>query len=245
MSHAGILQDLRVLITSVREREKGQLQKVAAEQGAVIVGAVTAHDPPHLIITRRVGSPKYFAALRLNAATPVVTPEWLAASVREGRRLTYAHHRAGAFHGLVICFSGLAVADKNKLAEAVTRGGGVHSPALSKDCTHLVTVSTDSDKYRFAQRYDIPCVKPEWLVASAAAGCCHEEKAYPVAPTVLHPKNFQRENSIMLLGEQGTSSGFGEQTTTTSGKEGGAAIESRQVSQLATHVVHISFINVY
>ena len=28
------------------------------------------------------------------------------------------------------------------------RNGGQHSPALDKKCTHLVTNSTDSEKYR-------------------------------------------------------------------------------------------------
>jgi len=223
MEKAGIMQDIRILCTSLRDKEKVNLQKIAAGQGAVVLSTATSNDPPHVIVTRRVGSPKYFSALRRNPRTPIVTPEWLTESVRKGQCLPFFDFAAGAFYGLIICFSGLPVAEKKALAKEVARLGGIHSPALSRECTHLVTVSTDSDKYKFAQNNKIPCLTPAWLTESAEAGWCQEERRYPVATksgVVNSVSALQRENSLMpgdnganqsLLGD-GTSSfseGFG------------------------------------
>lgn len=54
----------------------------------------------------------------------------------------------GPFHGLTVCLSGLSASKKQELATLVVRGGGAHSPALDKKCTHLATNSADSEKYR-------------------------------------------------------------------------------------------------
>jgi hypothetical protein len=181
MSAPKLLQDIRILCTNLSSRERDQIQRTAAQQGAVALAAAAAHDPPHVVITRRAGSPKYLAVLKRNPATPVVTPEWLNESVRVGQRLGYEGFRAPAFCGLLVCFSGLTIAQKNELAAAVLAQGGSHSPSLHADCTHLVTTSTDSDKFRFAVRSGIPCVAPRWLADSAAAGWAQDERQYGVA----------------------------------------------------------------
>jgi topoisomerase (DNA) II binding protein 1 len=179
-SNTQILHDLRILITGVSTNERGSLVKLAKHQGAVLLSAATANDPPHVVMTRRVGTPKYFATMRHRPSTPVVTPEWLNASVSAGKRLPYADFAAGPFQGLIVCFSGLPVQEKNRLAALVTSRGGKHSPSLSTECTHLVTVSKESDKYRFAQRHGIACLRPDWFEETVAKGWCQEEKAYAV-----------------------------------------------------------------
>lgn len=181
-SSAQILHDLRILITGVSTNERSSLIKLAKQQGAVLLSAATANDPPHVVMTRRVGTPKYFVTMRHRPNTPVVTPEWLNASVSAGKRLAYADFAAGPFQGLLLCFSGLAVHEKNRLAALVTSRGGKHSPSLSTECTHLVTVSKESDKYRFAQRHGITCLHPDWLEESVAKGWCQEEMGYAVDP---------------------------------------------------------------
>lgn len=70
--------------------------------------------------------------------------------VQAGRLQDYDSFRVGPFGGLTICFSGLSAGRKTMLAAVVMRGGGVHSPALDKKCTHLVTSTTSSEKYRWA-----------------------------------------------------------------------------------------------
>lgn len=207
----------RVLVTAVHPREREDVSERLVAAGVEVLSAFSNRDPPHLVITRSVRSPKYRALMRVHPHTPVVTPDWLAASVQvriaswasrfvqclaaerpvphsvvkhgtqvEGRGTSYSkrpfpaacpwpgphapasmfnppglfpapqagtqqpydNFRAGPFMGLAVCLSGFNAAQKAALATIVTRGGGVHSPALDRRCTHLVTSSTESEKYR-------------------------------------------------------------------------------------------------
>ena len=55
-----------------------------AECGGEVVAAVRASDPPHVVLTRSVRSPKYRGLMRVAPHTPVVTPDWLTASLQVG-----------------------------------------------------------------------------------------------------------------------------------------------------------------
>lgn len=198
---ADLLAGQWVLVTAVKPAEREQLAATVEHCGGVPLSSFSSRDPPHLVITRSVRSPKYRALLRLHPHTPVVTPEWLAASTQAswgklaprslvsqahtrirrrhaianprglarrapaatlpaaaaaapippppqaGRLLPLDCYRVGPFHGLTVCLSGLSAASKAELAAAVAAGGGQHSPALDKKCTHLVTNSTGTAKY--------------------------------------------------------------------------------------------------
>jgi hypothetical protein len=181
MTSQKLLHDMRILCTSLTATENEYVTNLAREQGAVVLTAATATDPPHVFIARRVGTPKYHRVLRNNPSTPVVTPDWLTASVAAGQRLSHAEYALKAFAGLTICFSGLPVPEKERLAQDVVAHGGRHSPSLSKHCTHLLTQSTKSDKYSFAKNHGIPCLHPSWLEDSVAAGWCQDERRYIVA----------------------------------------------------------------
>lgn len=174
------LQDIRVLFTFLKAEEKEYLTKLARQEGAVVLSSPSPVDPPHVLIARRVATSKYHLVRRINRKIPVVIPEWLTSSVQAGKLLPYDEFQVSMFHGLTICFSGLSVGEKNRLAKEVTSRGAKHSPMLSKACSHLVTVTTDSDKFRFAQEQKIPCVLPAWLEESIEAGWCLEEKRYAI-----------------------------------------------------------------
>lgn len=145
-------EGFEVLITAVHPSEREALQAVAREHGIQLLAAAGAARPPHLVITKSVRSPKYRAVVRADPSVPVVTPSWLLACVKEGRRLGYEGYRVGPFTGLTICFSGISASRKAALARQVQAVGGTHSACLDKKCTHLVTASTESDKYRRAGR---------------------------------------------------------------------------------------------
>ncbi|KAL4440616.1 hypothetical protein ABPG75_003617 [Micractinium tetrahymenae] len=173
----------RVLVTAVHPREREQVAERLVAAGAEVLSAFSIRDPPHLVITRSVRSPKYRALMRAHPHTPVVTPDWLAASVQAGTQQAYDSFRAGPFLGLTVCLSGFNAPTKAALAAAVARGGGAHSPALDKKCTHLVTTSTSSEKYKFASRENIPVVTTKWVEDSERAGWCLDEAAYGLADT--------------------------------------------------------------
>lgn len=75
----------RVLVTAVHQREREQVAERLVAAGAEVLSAFSIRDPPHLVITRSVRSPKYRTLMRAHPHTPAVTPDWLAASVQVGQ----------------------------------------------------------------------------------------------------------------------------------------------------------------
>lgn len=136
-----------VLCTAVHSAEREALAEVCRAHGIQLLTGVRK-TPPHVVVTRTVRSPKYRLVMRTSPEVPAVSPDWLLACARQGRRLGYDGYRLGPFTGLLVCFSGLSQSKKAALAKQVQAGGGLHSACLDKKCTHLVTISTDSDKYK-------------------------------------------------------------------------------------------------
>lgn len=175
-----LFQDLRILFTFLSEKEKSSLVQICRDEGAVVLVSPKPNDPPHVIVTRRVGSPKYCAVLKRHARTPVVSPEWIENCMKVRRRIPYSQYAVGPCYGLKICLSGFNSQDKSALIRLIQEHGGTHSPSLTKQCTHLVAASSDSEKYVFARRHKIPCISKAWLRESVQSGWCKEESHYPV-----------------------------------------------------------------
>ena len=202
MVSSKILQDLRILCSSLHSSEREAIPELARKQGAVVLSVVSPVDPPHVLITRRVATAKYTLVRRINPHTPVVLPKWLTSSIDAGKVLPYEDFALGVFHGLNICFSGLSVDEKNKLANDVVSRGARHSPALSTKCTHLITVSTDSEKYKFAKAHKIPCLLPAWLEESIAEGYCLDERKYSIDKQSGSGANKDSTNIIAASGRE-------------------------------------------
>lgn len=83
-----------------------------------------------------------------------------------GHLLPYDSHRVGPFLGLVVCLSGLLASHKATLAAVIAAGGGLHSPALDKKCTHLVVDAPEGAKYKCAWQNPAAacsCVLRSWI----------------------------------------------------------------------------------
>jgi len=194
-SVGSLLQSIQILVTGVPEKEKRCLHDIAKSQGAVILSTANANDPPHVVITRTVGSPRYFTILKRNASIPIVTPEWLKFSIEQDTRLPYSDFAAGVFQGLVICFSGLSVPEKKEFSKHVESEGGRHSPVLDRTCTHLVTDSTHSDKFLYAQLHGIYTITPAWIEESLSAGRCIDPAKYLITKALPSQPHSQQQNS--------------------------------------------------
>jgi len=175
-----LFRELKILFTSLSEKERKDVQVLCRQGGGHVVSSITPNDPPHVVVTRRVGSPKYCSVLRKHPMTPVVSPEWMKASVEQKKRLPYAQFAVGPCYGLKICLSGFHPEEKAKLAGFVEKNGGTHSPSLTKHCTHLVSSSKSSEKYVFAEKQGIVCASVEWLLESIRGGWCKDTSSYPV-----------------------------------------------------------------
>ncbi|KAI9138662.1 hypothetical protein BKA69DRAFT_761693 [Paraphysoderma sedebokerense] len=65
--------------------------------------------------------------------------------------------------GHLICCSGYSRGLKGEIHEKVKEMGGEYTSALRETVTHLVTESTQSEKYRAAIKYNIAGVSMEWI----------------------------------------------------------------------------------
>lgn len=190
-----LFRELRILFTSLSEKERSELENLCITGGGHVVTAITPNDPPHVVVTRRVGSPKYCNVLRKHPMTPVVSPEWIKNSLEQKKRLPYSQYAVGPCYGLKICLSGFSPEEKSKLAELVQKNGGTHSPSLTKHCTHLISTSKTSEKYVFAQKQGIACANAEWLVESIKGGWCRDTTPYPVKDSLPGDKSsLERKN---------------------------------------------------
>ena len=145
-----LLPSYQIVVTSVSRAEREALAALVAEHGATLVAGVNSGDPPHVLITRSVLSPKYRALMRSHPEVPVVTPDWLTESAAKGKLQHKATFRVGAFMGLTICLTGLNAAAKAATSRSIAQEHGRHSASLDRHCTHLVAHTTASDKYRCA-----------------------------------------------------------------------------------------------
>jgi hypothetical protein len=86
----GLFDNLRALFTSLGSSERQELEELWEQNGGKVVATVTPNDPPHVMITRRVGSAKYVSLMRRHPNTHVVPPEWIRKSVEMKKKQPYS-----------------------------------------------------------------------------------------------------------------------------------------------------------
>ena len=79
-----LLEGYGILCTAVHSREREEMARQVELWGGEFLSTFSVRDPPHLVITRSVRSPKYRALLRAHPHTPAVTPEWLSSCAQAG-----------------------------------------------------------------------------------------------------------------------------------------------------------------
>ncbi|RKP18451.1 BRCT domain-containing protein [Rozella allomycis CSF55] len=113
-----------------------------------------------------------FGQFAVEHGIPIVTCEWLDAVVNGG----------SVKQGCLISISG-PIFDKRErgvLKELIEGHGGVYTPDLKKDCTHLVTCTTEGLKYQFAKKWRIKTVDRRWVSESVATGVLLDAEMFPV-----------------------------------------------------------------
>ena len=132
--------------------------------------------PPQHLVADTVLSEKYLAAVTWRI--PVVSYEWVEASLTNGEPIDEEEYLLRPLHRLVICLSGLSfsTADRHSIEALVQREGGAYSASLDRHCTHLVTDSASGDKYMKccaeSTLQHVRIVTPAWLADSIARGAC-------------------------------------------------------------------------
>ncbi|KAJ3061881.1 hypothetical protein HDU98_002229 [Podochytrium sp. JEL0797] len=157
-----------VAATGIEIADQDRIKTLCGVIGAEFRPSLTS-STTHLI-ANGPGTQKYTVASTLK--TPIVRASWIEACaalhLSLKRRLGVAditndHRFFKALDGLAICLTGFDL-DRRSIIEAqVTSLGARFAPDLTKDCSHLIAVSTAGKKYEFAVKHGLCIVDAEWV----------------------------------------------------------------------------------
>ena len=152
-----------VKITEALTKQGAQPASSTASQGD---GKVALDAVTH-IISNTIDFPDYDAATEPFISRAVVKPEWVTASIMKGRPANvrqYSPDPRMFFSGLIICCADLPEGDHDAIIGYVLAVGGLYSSRVTKQVTHVVALTTDSDKCQLALNKKLDCkiVLPHW-----------------------------------------------------------------------------------
>ncbi|KAI2789961.1 hypothetical protein POX_d05462 [Penicillium oxalicum] len=178
-----------ICFTSVPLEQRTQLSNVAKEMGAIERPDLTA-DVTHLLVGA-TDSPKYkFVARERNDVT-VLRPEWIEAvrqSWMQGGdtdiQALVKQYELPTFFGLTICITGFSdMAFRTQMHDLAVENGAEFRKDLTKSVTHLVSRSTEGEKYKFATQWNIKVVTVKWFHDCLDRGMIlDEDKYHPSLP---------------------------------------------------------------
>lgn len=102
-----------------------------------------------------------------DALIPVVKPQWVNNSLTK-RKLAnprqYSPDPRLFMNDVVVTCGDIPEGDKDAIIGGVVAKGGLYSPRISQQVTHLVDLTADSDKARIlqAKRLNVKIVLPHW-----------------------------------------------------------------------------------
>ena len=117
------------------------------------------------IVSTTIDFPEYDAAHQ--ALKSVIKPDWVKASMQKGRLANprqYSPDPKLFFSGLIVCCADLPTGDSDAIIGGVLAMGGLYSSSVSKMVTHIVALTTESDKCQTALGKNLKCkiVLPHW-----------------------------------------------------------------------------------
>jgi hypothetical protein len=102
-----------------------------------------------------------------DAFIPVVTPEWVEASMDKNKLANPRSHSPDPrlyFSGLIIYIADLPEGDKDAIIGGVVAMGGIYSSNMTKTVTHIVALTMGSPACQAVVSRRLPCkiVLPHW-----------------------------------------------------------------------------------
>lgn len=138
------------------------------------------HDGVTHLVTVRVGSPKYRAAMEYQV--PLMSTDWVEEVFRvsslensvTGTESRFSSLRCKAMTGLVVSVTQLTREDRMLVGRSVEQHGGTYCPTLEQGTPGLVLVAAapEGPKYEAARKWGVPCVSTRWLFDSTDEGVC-------------------------------------------------------------------------
>ncbi|KAF7588147.1 hypothetical protein BBP40_006114 [Aspergillus hancockii] len=163
-----------------------QLATTLEEQGGEsIIYEPPATFPSLIEFTHLVSSTIDFPAFDAanDALVPVVKPQWLHACLSK-RKLAnprqYSPDPRLFLNDVVVTCGDIPEGDKDAIIGGVMAKGGLYSPRITALVTHLVDLTTDSDKARLAigKKLNVKIVLPHWFDDCLKLGRRIDERPY-------------------------------------------------------------------
>lgn len=121
----------------------------------------------------------------------IMTEDWVNEVFERGRHenthardLQFMKHKCPALKGLNISVSQMNRKDKEALKRKIEMHGGVYSGILDMEkTTTLIIPVAEGDKYDYARKWKIPCLRADWVLDSIDKGVCLATSPYRVEAT--------------------------------------------------------------
>lgn len=189
------------------------IQEQANSLGATFTEVVTS-TVTHLICNR-AGSAEHRAICEHNAGLAsadrvlVVKKAWLETCVSASLHVSAQPYILPPLTGMVVCCSGLSVAEKGLVEKICSDLGAQYTKTLDNECTHLISNTTEGKKYDFAASYNIIIVRQKWIHECGRLNVLLDETPYllsaqgaennPIARVVGAQSHLMNTDSISRL----------------------------------------------
>nr|XP_020842957.1 LOW QUALITY PROTEIN: DNA topoisomerase 2-binding protein 1-like [Phascolarctos cinereus] len=210
-----IMADIIISCTSLHKETKKEIHKYVQMMGGRFCRDLNM-SVTH-VIAGQVGSQKYLVAASLGK--PIMLPTWIKELWKKSQEncmarckdINMEHFKCPLFLGYTICVSGLCALERRAIQHLTTEHGGHYMGHLQmNECTHLIVQEPKGQKYEYAKRWNIHCVRVQWFYHSIKKGFCQDEAMYKTEP-VLETKSEPCISTA--LGQNNEASGYINEST--------------------------------
>lgn len=183
------MKGLVVTTTGCSPQEKKEIQEKVQFMGGTYSSAFV-NNVTHLIV-KSVAEFSLKHKVAIQKDIPIMIPQWVDAvwnhSIRESIHATdpiFAKYACPPFQGLVVCVSQIPSKEREALKKIIESNGGQYSGQLEMGKTNLlIATSAEGEKFIYARRWKIRCLKPDWIHQSLSKGYAVEPDGFIVEKT--------------------------------------------------------------
>ena len=176
---------LKICVTGVTGEEESKYKKLIESLGGKLSRDFSKDC--YCLLVKKVGSKKYQVAYDINI--PCLTVQWLIDCYDRKTLLNYNTYIVKPFEGLSFVISGYTPEERYILQQLIVSNNGINNNKLTQtNCTHLIALTSNSDKYKAAKYWNnIHIVNKKWIYECIERGRWILEVPYMVLPEHIHP----------------------------------------------------------
>ena len=195
------MKGLVITSTGCNTQEKKDIQEKVQFMGGVYTPALSG-NVTHLIMKSVADfSPKFKVAVSKDL--PIMVPSWVdavwAQSCKEsvhGTDPIFAKFACPPFLGLEFCVTQIPSKEREVLSKIIENNGGHYSGQLELNKTNiLIATAAEGEKFNYAKRWKIRCLKPDWIHHSLNKGyALIDTEKYVVDSSTVPPRSSTPES---------------------------------------------------